>query len=241
MALANDGALAAGRDGAGETVLRLAGRDFLADPCGALWCPRTGTLVVSDLHLEKGSAFAARGAMLPPYDTAETLRGLASLIARYGPRRVISLGDSFHDGAAFGRMAARDREALLALQRGRDWIWIAGNHDAAMQGPVPGEHAASLVEDGIGFVHVPSARPEGFEIAGHLHPCVRVALRGRSLRRKAFVLAHDRLVMPAFGAYTGGLNVRDPAVCGLFPAGFSALALGAARLYAIAPALCWPD
>src|SRR5215208_5061498 len=110
-------------------VIRLAGTELLADPSGALYWPDEGALIVADLHLEKGSALAKRGMLLPPYDTAATLARLARLIARWTPRLVIALGDSFHDADGHARMAASDRVALAALQRSRDWLWIAGNHD----------------------------------------------------------------------------------------------------------------
>src|SRR5262245_63839503 len=109
----------------------VAGVGLVADCAGALYWPEEGLLAVADLHLEKGSSFAARGVLLPPYDTAATLAALARLIVRYAPRTVIALGDSFHDGGAPARVAEPDRAALAALQRGRDWLWVAGNHDPA--------------------------------------------------------------------------------------------------------------
>src|SRR5262245_9487624 len=111
------------------SVIRLAGAQILADPSGALYWPHESALVVADLHLEKGSGLAARGTLLPPYDTAATLARLSGIVARYAPRLVVALGDSFHDGGGPARMAASDGAALAALQRGRDWLWIAGNHD----------------------------------------------------------------------------------------------------------------
>lgn len=224
-----------------ETLLTLGTRAFAADASGVLWCEATGTLVVSDLHLEKGSALAARGHLLPPYDTAETLKRLAAAVGRYRPRRVISLGDSFHDGGALTRISAADRAAIGELQRGRDWLWIAGNHDPRLAGLIPGDHAETLVEGGISFVHEPSARLSGLEIAGHLHPCVKIRARARMIRRRAFVTCGNRLVLPAFGAYAGGLNVCEPALASLFPRGFSAFALGEDRTYAIPHDHCWPD
>src|SRR5256885_11679543 len=107
----------------------MCGVTLAADCLGALYWPEEGLLVVADLHLEKGSSFARRGQLLPPYDTAETLARLARLIAHHAPRTVIALGDNFHDGGGPNRLAASDRAGLAALQRGRDWIWIAGNHD----------------------------------------------------------------------------------------------------------------
>ncbi|MBL8571787.1 MAG: ligase-associated DNA damage response endonuclease PdeM [Phreatobacter sp.] len=224
-----------------DAVITLGGGAFVADPSGALWCARTSTLVVSDLHLEKGSAAARRGTLMPPYDTAHTLDALGGAIARFRPRRVISLGDSFHDDGALGRIAARDMTMLAELQRGRDWLWISGNHDEGLSGVLPGDHADAFVEDGMRFVHIPRAGQGGAEIAGHLHPCARIQTRAGSLRRRAFVFDGERLVMPAFGAYAGGLNARDPAILSLFARSFSVLALGRERVFAIPPGQCRPD
>ena len=224
-----------------DAIVTLGGRAFVADPSGALWCEQTSTLVVSDLHLEKGSAAARRGTLMPPYDTAQTLDALAKTIARFDPRRVVSLGDSFHDDGALGRIAERDMTMLAGLQRGRDWLWISGNHDEGLSGVLPGDHADALVEDGLRFVHIPRAGQGGAEIAGHLHPCVKIQTRVGNLRRRAFVFDGARLIMPAFGAYAGGLNARDSAILSLFARGFSVLALGRERVFAIPPGQCRPD
>lgn len=217
-----------------ETVISLCGRAFLADPSGALWCPASRLLVVSDLHLEKGSSLAARRMLLPPYDTAQTLARLAAVITRYRPRTVISLGDSFHDRGGPTRMGDSDLAALRGLQAGRDWIWIAGNHDPVLEGVVSGQCCDEVVEGTIRFAHEPTARPAGGEIAGHLHPCVTVTARGGSVRRKAFVSCETRIVMPAFGAFTGGLDIRAPAIRSLFPERMTVFALGEQRAYRVA-------
>src|ERR1700676_1327441 len=115
-------------DSMGNLIV-IAGISLLADPSGALYWPEQGLLAVADLHLEKGSSYAARGQLLPPYDTAATLARLARLIAHYAPRCVVALGDNFHDGGGPARLSDEDRDNLRDLQRGRDWIWIAGNHD----------------------------------------------------------------------------------------------------------------
>jgi hypothetical protein len=198
--------------------------------------------VVADLHLEKGSAFAARGVLLPPYDTAATLARLAQLVERYAPRLLIALGDSFHDDGGPLRMGASDRGALKALQQGRDWVWIAGNHDADLPDDIGGCHADALAFGALTFRHLPSAQNADGEIAGHLHPLARVARRGRAVSRRCFAGDGRRMVMPAFGAYAGGLNVRDRAIFGLFGAlTFTAHMLGELRLYAIAAEQCLPD
>ena len=222
-------------------VIRVAGTELLADPSGALYWPEEGALIVADLHLEKGSAFARRGMLLPPYDTAATLVRLASLVGRLAPRLVIALGDSFHDAGGPARMAANDRAALAAVQRGRDWLWIAGNHDPHPASALGGSTAAVLAVGGLVFRHEPSPTPCDGEIAGHLHPAARVALRGRAIRRHCFAVDAHRMVMPAFGAYAGGLNIRDRAFAALFGRGFTAHLLGEQRLYAFSATRCLAD
>jgi uncharacterized protein len=225
-----------------EHVVEMVGVPLVADPAGALYWPDERLLVVADLHLEKGSAFAVRGVLLPPYDTATTLARLAKLIERYRPGLVIALGDSFHDGGGPARMPGVSRAALAALQRGRDWLWIAGNHDPHLPSDIGGRVAAILSIGSLIFRHEPSAKPCDGEIAGHLHPLARVARRGRGISRRCFAGDGKRLVMPAFGAYAGGLNVRDRAIVALFGAlSFTAHLLGDGRLYAIPAARCLSD
>lgn len=222
--------------------IRIGTTALVADPAGVLYRPEEGLLAVADLHLEKGSAFASRGILLPPYDTAATLARLARLIARYAPRTVVALGDSFHDGGGPARIAAADRDQLAALQRGRDWIWIAGNHDPAPPAGIGGGSAAALALGGITFRHQPREEPAEGEIAGHLHPIARIVQRGRAVSRRCFAADSRRLVMPAFGAYTGGLNVRHHAFARLFPGrAFTAHMLGERRLYAVPGSRCLSD
>lgn len=224
--------------GAGRR-LAVCGQELVADLAGALYWPDEGTLIVADLHLEKGSSFAARGMLLPPYDTAATLALLARAIARHAPRRVIALGDSFHDGGGPARIASPDRAALRELQRGRDWVWIAGNHDPDPAQDIGGSFAHSLSVGPLTFRHEPTAGPADGEVAGHLHPSARVSHRGRAVTRKCFAADSRRLIMPAFGAYTGGLNIRDLAFAKVFGAlAFTAHLLGERRLYAFAAARC---
>ena len=215
-----------------DGALTLAGADLHADVAGALYWPEQGMLAVADLHLEKGSSFAARGVLLPPYDTAATLARLGALVARYAPRLVVALGDSFHDGRGPARLADTDRATLKAMQRGRDWIWIAGNHDPEPADNIGGRFLPELRIAALTFRHEPGGEDTGV-IAGHLHPVARVARRGRAVSRRCFASDGVRLVMPAFGAYTGGLNVRDTAFEALFPAGFTAHLLGDGRIFAI--------
>jgi uncharacterized protein len=226
-------------EGRGETILTLRGTKLLADRAGAIYWPDEKLLIVADLHLEKGSAFAARGVLLPPYDTATTLAGVARLIEHYAPRLLIALGDSFHDGGGPLRMAAPDRATLTALQHGRDWLWMTGNHDPNPTDGVGGEFAAALALGPLTFRHEPSPSAGDGEIAGHLHPVARVAQRGRAVSRRCFATDGRRLVMPAFGAYAGGLNVRDRAITALFGTlAFTAHILGARRLFAVTAERC---
>ncbi|WP_439923603.1 ligase-associated DNA damage response endonuclease PdeM [Nitrobacter sp. JJSN] len=217
--------------------LRVAAVDFVADLSGALFWENERLLVVSDLHLEKGSSFGSRGVLLPPYDTVATLGRLAAVIARFDPRTVIALGDSFHDREAHERLSAQDREALSALQARRDWIWISGNHDPALPSDLGGVVAEEVAMGEIVFRHEPTGAFG--EIAGHLHPKARVSTRGRSMERRCFASDGARAVMPAFGAYAGGLSIRDKAFARLFSADFLAHVLGDSRMHAIAASRCY--
>ena len=224
-----------------DGALLLAGVGLHADIAGALYWPEQGLLAVADLHLEKGSSFAERGVLLPPYDTAATLARLGALIARYTPRLVVALGDSFHDGRGPARLADIDRATLKAMQRGRDWIWIAGNHDPDPAENIGGRFMPVLKVDALTFRHEPGGQDTG-EIAGHLHPVARVARRGKAVSRRCFASDGARLVMPAFGAYTGGLNVPDRAFANVFATlAFTVHMLGLERVYAVAAKHCLPD
>lgn len=228
-------------DGMAGQDIAIAGTGFVADRSGALYWPAERLLVVADMHLEKGSSFARFGALLPPYDSAATLAKLADVVVRYKPRRIISLGDSFHDGDGANRLSDQDRAALRLLQRGCDWIWIAGNHDPDPAAEIGGIFSTAVTIGPFVFRHEPTAGPEA-EIAGHLHPVAQVSARGRTIRRPCFASDGRRAVMPAFGVYTGGLNIRDRAFAGLFQAlDFTAHVLGRRRLYAVAAGRCLPD
>jgi DNA ligase-associated metallophosphoesterase len=225
----------------GECALDICGAGLALDLAGIACWPDEGALVVADLHLEKGSSFAARGMLLPPYDTAATLARLGRVIARHAPRLVIALGDSFHDGGGPARLMPDDRGALAGLQRGRDWVWIAGNHDPDPAQHVGGVFAKSLSLGPLTFRHEPTEGGADGEIAGHLHPAACVSQRGRAVTRKCFVSDGHRMVMPAFGAYTGGLNIRNRAFAKVFGArAFTAHLIGERRLYAFAAARCLP-
>jgi DNA ligase-associated metallophosphoesterase len=228
-----------GRDKPGHDI-SISGVVLTADCAGALYWPEQGLLAVADLHLEKGSSFAARGQLLPPYDTAATLSRLACLIAHYAARVVVALGDSFHDGGGPARLSREDRDNLHALQRGRDWIWLTGNHDPEPAADIGGVFRETLALGALTFRHLPTGGAG--EIAGHLHPVARVAHRGRAVSRRCFAADKARMVMPAFGAYTGGLNIRDAAFADVFGTlAFTAHLLGEDRLYAFTAKRCLPD
>jgi DNA ligase-associated metallophosphoesterase len=223
-------------------VLTVASVALVADRAGAIFWPEEKLLAVADLHLEKGSSYARRGVLLPPYDTAATLAVVDQLLIRYRPKTVVALGDSFHDARAPQRLAAPDRGALQGLQRGRDWIWITGNHDPHPAPALGGSFVTTLSVGALTFRHEPSEDAGAGEIAGHLHPLARIAQRGRSVRRRCFASDGMRIVLPALGAFTGGLNVRDRAFANLFETlDFTAHLLGTDRLYAIAAERCLPD
>ncbi len=198
-------------------AIALLDEELVALPCGAAVWPAERTLIVADLHFEKGSSFARRGALLPPYDTAATLARLAATIAATDPARVISLGDAFHDGFGPERMSEADRARLAGLQAGREWIWIAGNHDAEAVGDVGGIRVEELTIGALTFRHQPRRGATG-EIAGHLHPAARVRVAAATIRRHCFAGDGARLILPAYGAYAGGLDVASRAFAGLFDA-----------------------
>ncbi len=219
-------------------TIEISGVTLRADLSGALFWEEQSLLVVSDLHLEKGSSFAARGVLLPPYDTLATLARLAEVITWHDPRVVIALGDSFHDRTAHDRLSAANRETIAALQSRRDWIWISGNHDPALPSDFGGVVASEVAVGPIAFRHEPTGASG--EIAGHLHPKARVSTRGRSMERRCFACDGERAVMPAFGAYTGGLSIRDAAFARIFQTpGLLAHVLGDSRLHTIAASRCY--
>lgn len=226
--------------GRADHIVAVAGVSLTADPDGALYWPECGVLVVADLHLEKGSSFATRGVLLPPYDTAATLARLARLVTHYAPRCVVALGDSFHDGGGPARLADTDREALGIMQRGREWIWITGNHDPGPADGIGGSFVETVSLGALTLRHLPTGAAG--EIGGHLHPCARVAHRGRAVSRRCFAADATRMIMPAFGAFTGGLNIRDAMFADVFGTlAFTAHLLGDGRLYAFAAKRCLPD
>lgn len=213
----------------------IGGKQLIADNSGALYWPSERTLLVADLHLEKGSSYAERGTMLPPYDTRQTLMRLAEVIDRYEPARVIALGDSLHDVGAAKRMSAGDLEILRIMQEDREWIWLTGNHDPQIATSLGGRVCGEFEACGIALRHQPAIGCATHEIAGHMHPAARLSMYGYSIRRPCFVGNGRRLVMPAFGAFAGGLNVLDDAFQPLFGnGGLAVWMLGQEGLYPVA-------
>ncbi|MCL4766531.1 MAG: ligase-associated DNA damage response endonuclease PdeM [Hyphomicrobiaceae bacterium] len=222
--------------------ISICGKPFVADQSGALYWPPERTLIVADLHLEKGSAHASRGLMLPPYDTRQTLLRLAQVIDRLEADTVIALGDSLHDTKAAERISAEDLEILRIIQQDRRWVWVTGNHDPVIGDCFGGERTEEIALAGIALRHEPRLGRITHEIAGHLHPAARISIYGTSLRRPCFLGNGLRLILPAFGAFTGGLNVLDDAFLPLFDDdGLAVWMLGEEGLYPIAARLLRRD
>ena len=164
---------------------------------------------MADLHFEKGSSLARFGVIIPPFDTRSTLEALQSVVSRYQPETVISLGDSFHDRDAPHRLSDADRNTIRQIASQIDLLWITGNHDPVLPDDLPGRVASQIMLGPLTLCHEPSLDADG-EICGHLHPAAIIQQRGRTIRRRCFAGNENRLFMPAFGAYTGGLNVTSP-------------------------------
>lgn len=205
--------------------IEFAGQRVLLDPTGVLFWPERRMLVVADLHLEKGAAFARRGAMLPPYDTLATLERLERVLARLDPLMVVSLGDAFHDRMGPARLPAALALRLQALTRARQWLWVAGNHDPEAPEGLGGASTGELELAGLVLRHEANDRGQ-HEIAGHLHPKAKLRLGQRTARLGCFVTDGRRLILPAFGAFTGGLNVLDGTFAALFDGTFATYVLG---------------
>jgi uncharacterized protein len=219
-----------------ELHIDVNGETLVPDVSGALWWPAEKTLVFADLHFEKGSAYAKGGQLLPPYDTRATIKRLQDVLERFRPAQVIALGDSFHDRGAGGRLDAEEAAALKALTACCQWLWVEGNHDPEPPSWLGGSVTREAATGGLLFRHKPDAGACKGEVAGHLHPATTVSRRGMSVRRRCFVSDGTRLILPAFGAYTGGLDVREAAIASLFAEGFAVYAMGRERVYATAGA-----
>ena len=217
-------------NGGAVTEIRVNGVGIRADLSGAAYWPEQHLLLVADLHLEKGSYYAERGRMLPPYDSRETLNRLASAAERLGAKAVCCLGDSFHDGEAPNRLEPADGRRLRDLASRYDWIWVTGNHDPAPPKDWGGRVVSELTLGALTFRHEAKVTAVG-EVSGHFHPKAAVKVRGKRVSGRAFLSDGRRLILPAFGAYTGGLSSLDPAIVRLFPKGFAAWILGKRGLY----------
>jgi len=213
--------------------IHLAGERLMLDPMGALVWPAAGLMAVSDLHLEKGTSYARKGMLLPPWDTHTTLDRLTLLLRRWQPRIVVALGDSFHDDGGAARLPQGELDRLNAMTRAHRFIWVLGNHDPTPPANVGGEWVETFDTAPLVFRHQAIAAAMG-EIVGHHHPKALIPTRGTSVSRPCFVADGYRVMMPAFGTYTGGLDVRDPAIARLFPRGGRVFLLGKDRLYSFA-------
>jgi DNA ligase-associated metallophosphoesterase len=179
---------------------------------GAAFAPEYGALLLADLHLEKASSYAARGQMLPPYDSIETLRRVEALVAKTEARTVYCLGDSFHDRGGVVRLEEGARALLLRLTALVDWVWIVGNHDREISDPLGGRVAAEVDLGGVLLRHEADAADPRPEISGHYHPKLQLRLRGRRVSRPCFVAGRSKLILPSFGTLTGGMDAADPAI-----------------------------
>jgi DNA ligase-associated metallophosphoesterase len=188
------------------------GHALLAHGSGAVFWPARGALLVADLHLEKASWFAIRGQMLPPYDSLATLAELEAIVAASAAREVWCLGDSFHDVGGCDRLPQAAQATLRGLTATTRWTWITGNHDPAILDRCGGEVADEATVDGLVFRHEADPAESGFELSGHFHPKLRVRVRGRQVARRCFVATQRKLVLPAFGSLTGGLDAQHPEI-----------------------------
>lgn len=193
--------------------LSFGGHELRALAAGALFWPARRALLVADLHLEKASWFARFGQMLPPYDSLATLAELEAVVAATGAREVWCLGDGFHDARGCERLPVRAQEMLRALTDATDWTWITGNHDVGMAADhCGGALVAEAVVDGLVLRHEADRRETRPELSGHFHPKLRLRVRGRAVARRCFVATATKLVLPAFGSLTGGLDPDHPEI-----------------------------
>ena len=204
--------------------IKFAGHEFRPHPCGSLYWPAEDILIISDLHLEKGSSFVKRGLFLPPYDTTETLEKLQAICEKVQPRTLLFLGDVFHDHKALERMQETDRRILESLISHYKMVWIEGNHD-----PATAPQGIDVLQDfkiqNIIFRHI-AGEDEGFEMSGHYHPCIKFSHKGQKVRRPCFLVSERKLIMPSFGAFTGGLDIHEEALQSVIGPTFKAYAMG---------------
>ena len=188
------------------------GQELMALPQGALFWPARRALLVADLHLEKASWFARIGQMLPPYDSVATLADLTAIVAATAPREIWCLGDSFHDRHGCDRLPAQARVMLTGLTGSTDWTWITGNHDPGCADHCGGRIVDEAEVDGLILRHEADPAETRPELSGHFHPKLRISHRGRQISRRCFVATDTKLVLPAFGALTGGLDPSHPEI-----------------------------
>ena len=210
--------------------LSFAGQDFLATPEGALHWPAEQALLVADLHLEKASWFARLGQFLPPYDSLATLQALQRDVGRSAVKRLYCLGDSFHDRLGCDRLPAAARDLLASMTSRLDWVWIVGNHDIGFI-----DHCGGRIEEmcevrGIVLRHEAEEGDPRPEMSGHFHPKLRMSLRGRHVSRRCYVAGATKLILPAYGAFTGGLDAGHPEIVKKVGPGASALVPSSNRL-----------
>ncbi|MCY4238979.1 MAG: ligase-associated DNA damage response endonuclease PdeM [Rhodospirillaceae bacterium] len=211
---------------------RIGTHRLLLDNSGALVLPDLSLVAFADLHFEKGSAFAKRGVLLPPYDSATTLDRMEAVLACYRPDTVVCLGDSFHDIGGGARMVPSIAARLRQLADQRDWIWIQGNHDPGIPDNAAGRAFDSLEQHDLLFLHELKETVTTPQIAGHFHPKVRIKAGPRRITRPCFIGDGQRLILPSFGAYTGGLDIMHPAIANLFPGPFTAWVISQGSIYA---------
>ena len=222
-----------------QPVIRLRGHDLLPLAEGALWWAAQSTLIVSDLHLEKGASYARGGQFLPPYDSTATLARVERLVREKRPRQVISLGDSFHRRDSAARLSGDMVARIRALTAQVDWHWVEGNHDPDPPEHLGGTPCKTLHLGRLVFRHEPSG--EKGEVAGHLHPVARLAGRGKRLRRRCFVSDGNALILPAMGAFTGGLNVTEQPFADVLSPNRQVFLLGQTRTYQVPASRLVPD
>lgn len=206
------------------------GEQFLVVDAAALWWERERALIVADMHLEKGSWFAERGQLLPPYDSAETIKKLSQLVDSFGAQSVYCLGDNFHDDAGVSRLSEECSRQLDILSKRTKIHWIIGNHDSGIDAPTDGEVHRQLKIRELALRHIAEKDSTLLELSGHYHPKARVRINGRVLSRPCFALDDQKLILPAFGAYAGGLDICDDVMVNLFPQGVTAMIRTKSRL-----------
>ena len=220
---------------AGTCIHPVCGVELITDCAGVAYVPSHDALLVADLHLEKGSSIAKRGQLIPPYDTQTTLNRLADCLEFWRPASVFALGDSFHDNDASDRLESVAHRHLSEMMQDRQWVWIAGNHDDEPPRNLGGDVATHVELGPLFLTHEPRVNGPKGEIAGHLHPKAKLVRRGRRVVRSCFAASSDRMILPSFGAYTGGLNVFHSAFDGLFHGrNFHAMMRGEKAVYRIA-------